>query len=131
MGDLSCGKRCDGIGTADEEPPQLTNEDMKAQSIAPSDFQVAKFIGVYLQDDRGIRAQRKVNGFEPAHCLMIRVRMSVDVATPAQWLAIDQIADDMGNHTFTVTIKATYKSHGVIKKNLKPPPLHIKARVVS
>ncbi|KAK9234411.1 hypothetical protein V1525DRAFT_59689 [Lipomyces kononenkoae] len=128
----------DGIGAAVEEPPPLTNEDMKVQSnylrgtiaeglsdestgaIAPSDFQVAKFHGVYLQDDRDIRDQRKANGLQPAYYFMIRVRMSGGVATPAQWLAIDRIADDMGNHTFKVTTRATFQLHGVIKKKLKP-----------
>ncbi|KAK9371765.1 uncharacterized protein V1513DRAFT_467281 [Lipomyces chichibuensis] len=127
----------DGIGAAVEEPAPLTNEDMKVQSnylrgtiaeslndqstaaIAPSDFQVAKFHGVYLQDDRDIREQRKANGLEPAYYFMIRLRMSGGVATPAQWLAIDQIADDMGNHTFKVTTRATFQFHGVIKKKLK------------
>ncbi|KAK9364905.1 hypothetical protein V1509DRAFT_451248 [Lipomyces kononenkoae] len=127
----------DGIGALVDEPPSLTNEDFKVQSnylrgtivkglndestgaLSTSDFQVAKFHGVYLQDDRDIREQRKAHGLEPAYYFMIRVRMSGGVATPAQWLAIDEIADSMGNHTFKVTTRGTYQLHGVIKKKLK------------
>ncbi|KAK9351811.1 hypothetical protein V1523DRAFT_415685 [Lipomyces doorenjongii] len=128
----------DGIGAAVDEPPPLTNEDIKIQSnylrgtlieglndestgaISASDSQVAKFHGAYLQDDRDIREQRKASGLEPAYFFMIRVRMPAGVSTPAQWLAIDQIADDKGNHTFKITTRGTFQLHGVIKKKLKP-----------
>ncbi|KAK9237375.1 hypothetical protein V1525DRAFT_404191 [Lipomyces kononenkoae] len=128
----------DGVGDAVDEPPPLTNEDIKIQSnylrgtiveglndestgaISASDAQLTKFHGTYMQDDRDIRDQRKANGQEPAYSFMIRVRMPAGVSTPAQWLAIDQIADDKGNHTFKMTTRATYQLHGVIKKKLKP-----------
>ncbi|KAJ8099517.1 hypothetical protein POJ06DRAFT_276942 [Lipomyces tetrasporus] len=129
-----------GVGGVDvfvDEPPPLTNEDIKIQSnylrgtiveglndestggISASDSQVAKFHGVYLQDDRDIREQRKASGLEPAYFFMIRVRMPAGVSTPAQWLAIDRIAGENGNHTFKITTRGTYQLHGVIKKNLK------------
>ncbi|KAK9325136.1 hypothetical protein V1517DRAFT_355908 [Lipomyces orientalis] len=50
---------------------------------------------------------------------MIRVRMPAGVATPVQWLAIDQIADDKGNRTVKITTRGTYQLHGVIKKKLR------------
>ncbi|KAK9322744.1 hypothetical protein V1517DRAFT_120290 [Lipomyces orientalis] len=128
----------DGVGAAVDEPPPLTNEDIKIQSnylrgtiveglndestgaISASDAQLTKFHGTYMQDDRDIREQRKTSGLEPAFSFMIRVRMPAGVSTPAQWLAIDQIADDKGNHTFKMTTRGTYQLHGVIKKKLKP-----------
>ncbi|KAK9430735.1 hypothetical protein V1505DRAFT_370079 [Lipomyces doorenjongii] len=128
----------DGIGGAVEEPPPLTNEDIKIQSnylrgtiveglndestgaISASDSQLTKFHGTYMQDDRDIREQRKASGLEPAYSFMIRVRMPAGVSTPAQWLAIDQIADAKGNQTFKMTTRGTYQLHGVIKKKLKP-----------
>ncbi|KAK9320036.1 hypothetical protein V1517DRAFT_330653 [Lipomyces orientalis] len=127
----------DGVGVFVDESPPATNEDIKIQSnylrgtiveglndettggISASDFQVAKFHGVYLQDDRDIREHRKASGLEPAYSFMIRVRMPAGISTPAQWLAIDQIADENGNHTFKITTRGTYQLHGVIKKNLK------------
>ncbi|KAK9464418.1 hypothetical protein V1512DRAFT_268397 [Lipomyces arxii] len=128
----------DGIGGAVDEPPPITNEDIKIQSnylrgtiveglndestgaISANDAQLTKFHGTYMQDDRDIRDQRKAAGLEPAYSFMIRVRMPAGVSTPAQWLAINQIADDKGNHTFKLTTRATYQLHGVIKKQLKP-----------
>ncbi|KAK9483526.1 hypothetical protein V1527DRAFT_472928 [Lipomyces starkeyi] len=127
----------DGSNAAVDDPPPLTNEDIKMQSnylrgtiveglndestgaISASDSQVAKFHGAYLQDDRDVREQRRASGLEPAYSFMIRVRMPAGVATPAQWLAIDKIADDKGNGTVKITTRGTYQLHGVIKKKLR------------
>ncbi|KAK9357405.1 hypothetical protein V1504DRAFT_71235 [Lipomyces starkeyi] len=121
----------DGSNAAVDDPPPLTNEDIKMKSnylrgtiveglndestgaITASDSQVAKFHGAYLQDDRDVREQRRASGLEPAYSFMIRVRMPAGVATPAQWLAIDKIADDKGNGTVKITTRGTYQLHGL------------------
>jgi sulfite reductase beta subunit-like hemoprotein len=51
---------------------------------------------------------------------MIRVRLPAGVCTPAQWLAMDQIADEHGSGHFKLTTRQTFQFHGVIKKHLKP-----------
>jgi sulfite reductase (NADPH) hemoprotein beta-component len=51
---------------------------------------------------------------------MIRVRIPGGVLSPAQWLALDQIARDYGNGTMRLTTRQTVQLHGVIKSNLKP-----------
>jgi len=51
---------------------------------------------------------------------MIRCRLPGGVVTPAQWLAIDRIADEHGNSTFKITTRQTFQFHGIIKKHLKP-----------
>ncbi|KAK9453570.1 hypothetical protein V1511DRAFT_518789 [Dipodascopsis uninucleata] len=127
----------DGVGANVDDPPPMTNEDIKIQSnylrgtivqglrdestgaISANDSQLTKFHGTYMQDDRDIRDQRKAAGLEPAYSFMIRVRMPSGVSTPAQWIAMDDLAEDKGNHTFKMTTRGTYQLHGVIKKNLK------------
>ncbi|KAK7203224.1 hypothetical protein BZA70DRAFT_284152 [Myxozyma melibiosi] len=128
----------DGVGANVDEPPPITNEDIKINSnylrgtiveglndestgaISAEDAQLTKFHGTYMQDDRDIRETRKAAGQEPAYSFMIRVRLPGSVSTPAQWLAIDDLADTNGNHTFKLTTRGTYQLHGVIKKKLKP-----------
>ena len=121
-----------------EEPPPITNEDIKIQSnflrgtiaegledastgaIAPSDQQLTKFHGTYMQDDRDLRDERKAQGLEPAYAFMIRCRLNGGVATPEQWLQMDHISSAYGNETMKLTTRQTFQFHGVIKSKLKP-----------
>jgi sulfite reductase (NADPH) hemoprotein beta-component len=88
-------------------------------SIVEDDQQVVKFHGMYLQDDRDLRAERGRKKLEKAFAFMLRVRISGGVLTPAQWLALDGVARDYGNGTMRLTTRQTVQLHGVIKSNLK------------
>lgn len=88
-------------------------------AIVEDDQQLVKFHGLYLQDDRDLRPERTRKKMEKAFAFMIRVRISGGVLTPAQWLALDQIARDYGNGTMKLTTRQTVQLHGVIKSNLK------------
>ena len=121
-----------------EEPPPLTNEDIKIQSnylrgtivegledpstgaIAASDQQLTKFHGTYMQDDRDLRDERKAQGLEPAYAFMIRCRLPGGVATPEQWLKMDEVSTNYGNETMKLTTRQTFQFHGVVKGKLRP-----------
>ncbi|GFF76315.1 sulfite reductase [NADPH] subunit beta [Aspergillus lentulus] len=120
-----------------EEPAPLTNEDIKIQSnylrgtiaeglldettgaISASDQQLTKFHGTYMQDDRDVRDERKAQGLEPAYSFMIRCRLPGGVATPLQWIQMDDISSAYGNETMKLTTRQTFQFHGVIKRNLR------------
>ncbi|QSS58800.1 hypothetical protein I7I51_08229, partial [Histoplasma capsulatum] len=120
-----------------EEPPPLTNEDMKLQSnylrgtiaeglrdestgaISATDQQLTKFHGTYMQDDRDVRDERKAQGLEPAYSFMIRCRLPGGVATPKQWLQMDAISSAHGNETMKLTTRQTFQFHGVVKGKLR------------
>ncbi|EJD48010.1 sulphite reductase hemo protein, beta subunit [Auricularia subglabra TFB-10046 SS5] len=128
----------DNVEVTEKEPEPVTNEHIKIASnylrgtiaegladtttgsLAASDGQLTKFHGIYEQDDRDIRDERKDQGLEPAYAFMIRVRLPGGVCTPQQWLTIDQISDEHGNGTFKITTRQTFQFHGVIKRHLKP-----------
>jgi sulfite reductase (NADPH) hemoprotein beta-component len=121
-----------------EEPKPLTNEDMKIGSdflrgtiaeglqdqstgaICAVDQQMTKFHGIYMQDDRDVREERKAQGKEPAYSFMVRMRLPGGIASPQQYLKVDELADERGNGTLKVTTRATFQLHGVVKHNLKP-----------
>jgi sulfite reductase (NADPH) hemoprotein beta-component len=88
-------------------------------AIVEDDQQLVKFHGMYLQDDRDLRAERGRKKMEKAFSFMLRVRISGGVLTPAQWLALDGVARDYGNGTMRLTTRQTVQLHGVIKSNLK------------
>src|SRR5262245_17554092 len=88
-------------------------------SIVEDDAQLVKFHGMYLQDDRDLRGERSAKKMEKAFAFMLRVRISGGVLTSQQWLALDQVARDYGNHTMRITTRQTVQLHGVIKSNLK------------
>ncbi|KAK6203144.1 putative sulfite reductase [nadph] beta subunit [Scheffersomyces amazonensis] len=121
-----------------EEPKPITNEDMKIGSnflrgtiaeglqdqstgaISAVDQQLTKFHGIYMQDDRDIRDERKSQGLEPAYAFMVRLRLPGGKATPAQYLKMDELSDERGNGTIKLTTRATFQLHGVVKHDLKP-----------
>ncbi|KAF2162673.1 hypothetical protein M409DRAFT_26911 [Zasmidium cellare ATCC 36951] len=130
-----------GVGNIEglpEEPPPMTNEDIKIQSnflrgtiqeglddpstgaISAADQQLTKFHGTYMQDDRDLRDERKAQGLEPAYSFMIRCRLPGGVSTPKQWIQMDDISTSLGNETMKLTTRQTFQFHGVVKAKLKP-----------
>ncbi|MGY2051900.1 NADPH-dependent assimilatory sulfite reductase hemoprotein subunit [Methylobacterium sp. JK268] len=88
-------------------------------AISEDDGQLVKFHGMYLQDDRDLRAERTKKKLEKAYSFMIRLRIAGGVVTPRQWLALDDIARTYANGTLRATTRQTFQYHGVIKSNLK------------
>ncbi len=88
-------------------------------AIIEDDAQLVKFHGMYLQDDRDLRAERGRKKMEKAFSFMIRVRVPGGVCTLGQWLTMDHIARTYGNGTMRLTVRQTFQLHGIIKSNLK------------
>ncbi|MCJ2033916.1 NADPH-dependent assimilatory sulfite reductase hemoprotein subunit [Methylobacterium sp. J-068] len=88
-------------------------------AISEDDGQLVKFHGMYLQDDRDIRAERTKKKLEKAFSFMIRLRIAGGVVTPKQWLALDEIATTYAGGALRATTRQTFQYHGVIKSNLK------------
>ncbi len=88
-------------------------------SLSADDQQLTKFHGIYQQDDRDIRKERRKKKLEPAYSFMIRVRVPGGVSTPQQWLDMDRIAQEHANGAIKLTTRQAFQFHGVIKSNLK------------
>ncbi|MSR14697.1 MAG: assimilatory sulfite reductase (NADPH) hemoprotein subunit [Gammaproteobacteria bacterium] len=84
------------------------------------DTHLIKFHGIYQQDDRGLRNERRQQRLEPAYQFMIRARIPGGLCTPARWLAMDAIARTYANHTLRLTTRQTFQFHGILKRALKP-----------
>ncbi len=88
-------------------------------ALADDDTQLSKFHGIYQQDDRDIRGERKRQRLEPAYGFMIRARVPGGVLTPQQWLNFDNVARVFANQSIRITTRQAVQFHGVIKRQLK------------
>ncbi|HQZ26812.1 MAG TPA: NADPH-dependent assimilatory sulfite reductase hemoprotein subunit, partial [Verrucomicrobiales bacterium] len=100
-------------------------------SLSKTDQQLTKFHGIYQQDDRDIRRERRQKKLEPAYSFMIRVRVPGGVSTPTQWLEMDRIAQQHANDAIKLTTRQAFQFHGVIKSNLKKTMAEINEALLS
>ena len=99
-------------------------------AIREDDTVLIKFHGSYQQDDRDLREERRRQKLEPAYSFMIRTRLPGGVCTPAQWLALDEIARRYANGTLRLTTRQAFQFHGVIKTELKATMAAINAALI-
>lgn len=88
-------------------------------AISDDDTKLLKFHGSYQQDDRDIRDERRRKKLEPAYQFMLRVRAPGGVATPEQWLVMDDLATKYADDTLKLTTRQSFQMHGILKWNLK------------
>ena len=88
--------------------------------VTYEDNKLMKFHGIYQQDDRDIRDERRRQKLEPAYTFMVRVRLPAGVCTPEQWLKIDELARAHGGDQIRLTTRQTFQFHWVVKEDLKP-----------
>jgi sulfite reductase (NADPH) hemoprotein beta-component len=79
-----------------------------------------KFHGIYQQDDRDIRDERRRQKLEPAFTFMVRVRLPAGVCTAEQWLKIDSLARAHGGDQIRLTTRQTFQFHWVVKEDVRP-----------
>lgn len=88
-------------------------------SIPGTDTQILKFHGIYEQDDRDLRDERRHQKLEPAYEFMVRLRLPGGICQPWQWLKLDDLAARFANGTLRLTTRQTFQLHGILKKDLK------------
>jgi len=89
--------------------------DHSTGSITEDSAQLTKFHGIYAQDDRDLRNERRREGKEKAFSFMARVRVPGGVCTTGQWLALDRLADEHANGTLKLTTRQAFQFHGIVK----------------
>jgi sulfite reductase (NADPH) hemoprotein beta-component len=89
-------------------------------SVTFESNKLMKFHGIYQQDDRDIREERRKQKLEPAYTFMVRVRLPGGVCTTEQWLKIDELAQQHGGNTIRLTTRQTFQFHWVVKEDIRP-----------
>jgi sulfite reductase (NADPH) hemoprotein beta-component len=94
--------------------------DTTTGSFPTDEVQLVKFHGLYQQDDRDLRAERKKQKLEPLYSFLLRARLPGGVLTSQQWLEIDRVASELTDAgSIRITTRQTFQYHGIFKRNLK------------
>ncbi|MGR9115334.1 MAG: assimilatory sulfite reductase (NADPH) hemoprotein subunit [Gammaproteobacteria bacterium] len=99
-------------------------------ALAEHDTQLSKFHGIYQQDDRDLRDERRKQKLEPHYQFMVRVRVPGGICTTAQWLELDRIAATWCNRSIRLTTRQALQYHGILKTGLKSAIAEINASLL-
>ncbi len=84
------------------------------------DERVAKFHGIYQQEDRDARAVIRTTGKDRVSNFMVRIKIPAGQLTAEQYLAMDRLADDVVyNRSLRITTRQNFQLHGIMKRDLK------------
>ncbi|MDP4878833.1 MAG: sulfite reductase, partial [Opitutales bacterium] len=93
--------------------------DVSTGSIAADDQQLTKFHGLYQQDDRDVRNERRKHKLDKAYSFLARICLPGGVCTPEQWIVMDDLANYCAFNTLKLTTRQAFQLHGILKGNLK------------
>lgn len=88
-------------------------------AVDENNNKLMKFHGIYQQDDRDIRDERRQQKLEPFFTFMLRGRMPGGVCTAEQWLKIDELGRTYGNDQFRLTTRQTFQFHYLNRNALR------------
>jgi len=105
-------------------------QDPLTGALAEDDTQLSKYHGIYQQDDRDLRDERRRQKLEPHYQFLVRIRVPGGVCTPMQWLEVDRIANTYCNPAIRLTTRQAYQLHGIVKRDLKRTIAEINAALL-
>ena len=88
--------------------------------LSDLDQRVAKFHGIYQQDDRDARAVSRLTGVASGATFMVRTKIPAGQMSADQYLAMDQLAEEVVyNRSLRITTRQNLQLHGLLKGDLK------------
>ena len=95
--------------------PLLTELANDQPNFSEDALQILKFHGSYQQDDR----DKREKGRDKQWQMMLRLRSPAGRIPTGLFLAMDELADRLGDGTLRVTTRQAFQMHGVAKADLK------------
>jgi sulfite reductase beta subunit-like hemoprotein/alkyl hydroperoxide reductase subunit AhpC len=90
-------------------------------AFGDDDVQVLKFHGIYQQDDRDARVERRQAGLDKEYNFMVRARIPGGRLGSRQLLTLDRLAERFGpGRGLRLTSRQGVQLHGVLKGELRP-----------
>jgi sulfite reductase beta subunit-like hemoprotein len=105
------------VGLRGEVLKEMTDPNVPA--VSEDSYNLMKHFGMYQQDDRDSRNERKRQGLDKDYSFMIRLRIPGGIATPEQYLMLDDIATKHTSGSIRLTTRQTVQFHGVGKHKLQ------------
>lgn len=103
-----------------------------APGLSEMDQRVAKFHGIYQQEDRDARAIARLSGADRQPSFMVRTKIPAGQMTADQYLALDRLAEDLVyNRSLRITTRQNFQLHGVLKGDLKEAIQRVNAALIS
>ena len=93
--------------------------DASTGSLSADDQQLTKFHGIYQQDDRDVRNERRRQKLDKAYTFMARIGLPGGICTPEQWIVVNDLANFCAFNTLKLTTRQAFQLHGILKGNLK------------
>ena len=95
--------------------PLMTELGNALPNFSENAVQILKFHGSYQQDNRDNRQKGREKDWQ----MMLRLRNPGGRIPSSLYLAIDELADRLGNGTLRATTRQAFQMHGVRKENLQ------------
>ena len=102
-------------GSGHLREPLLTELANEQPNFTEGAVQILKFHGSYQQDNRDHRQKGREKDWQ----MMLRLRSPGGRVPADLYLALDELADQLGNGTLRTTTRQAFQLHGVRKENLK------------
>ncbi len=102
-------------GSGHLREPLASELENDSRSFSESAVQILKFHGSYQQDNRDNRRK----GEEKDWQMMLRLRSPGGRIHPSLYLALDELADRLGNGTLRATTRQAFQMHGIAKADLR------------
>lgn len=100
--------------------------------FSEAEQRIAKFHGIYQQEDRDARAITRITGAGRRPNFMVRVKIPAGQLTAEQYLAMDELAEEVVyNRSLRITTRQNFQLHGVLKGNLKDTIQRVDAALLS
>jgi len=90
-----------------------------APNLSGHSEHLLKFHGIYAQDNRDVRKERTQAGEPLEYIFMIRVAIPGGQLNSTQWLALDNIAEELADGSIRLTTRQAVQFHGVVKFDLQ------------
>ncbi|POP52276.1 NADPH-dependent assimilatory sulfite reductase hemoprotein subunit [Zhongshania marina] len=88
-------------------------------AVPGDDHLLMKFHGVYQQDDRDLRNERRQRYLEKLYQFMVRLRIPGGVLTKDQWHGLDILSRRFAERGIRITTRQTIQFHGIRKRKLR------------
>lgn len=94
-------------------------DDALTAAVSHDSTLLLKFFGIYMQDDRELRADRKRRKLEPMYRFMVRLRIPGGRLSREQWLGLDDVSRRYAERGIRITTRQTIQFHGVRKADMR------------